>query len=88
MHPGQLAHGDGLLLFTDGLVETAQRDIALGIDKLPAWASGSSSGGFDGGAAPADRLDGADQRRPGPGARAPPLTGGPAPVSGDGIEPA
>jgi hypothetical protein len=31
---GHLAGGDGLLLFTDGVVETAQRDISLGMDKL------------------------------------------------------
>lgn len=32
--PGTLHRGDALLLFTDGLVETPQRDISLGIDKL------------------------------------------------------
>jgi serine phosphatase RsbU (regulator of sigma subunit) len=31
---GRLQHGDALLLYTDGLVETPQRDISLGIDKL------------------------------------------------------
>ena len=31
---GTLNRGDALLLFTDGLVETPQRDISLGIDKL------------------------------------------------------
>ena len=31
---GRLHPGDGLLLFTDGLVETAKRDISLGMDKL------------------------------------------------------
>jgi hypothetical protein len=31
---GTLHRGDALLLFTDGLVETPQRDISLGIDKL------------------------------------------------------
>jgi hypothetical protein len=31
---GQLNRGDALLLFTDGLVETPERDISLGIDKL------------------------------------------------------
>ncbi|WP_308249625.1 PP2C family protein-serine/threonine phosphatase [Nocardioides jiangsuensis] len=31
---GVLRRGDALLMFTDGLVETPQRDISLGIDKL------------------------------------------------------
>ena len=31
---GQLSHGDALLVFTDGMVETAERDFTLGIDKL------------------------------------------------------
>jgi len=31
---GTLQHGDVLLMFTDGLVETPQRDISLGIDRL------------------------------------------------------
>jgi hypothetical protein len=31
---GRIDRGDALLLFTDGLVETPQRDISLGIDKL------------------------------------------------------
>jgi hypothetical protein len=47
---GRLAYGDGLLLFTDGLVETAQRDIALGIDKLAGLGERLFQKGFDGGA--------------------------------------
>jgi hypothetical protein len=31
---GKINRGDALLLFTDGLVETPQRDISLGIDRL------------------------------------------------------
>ncbi|CAN5191596.1 PP2C family protein-serine/threonine phosphatase [soil metagenome] len=31
---GSLQRGDAVLMFTDGLVETPQRDISLGIDKL------------------------------------------------------
>ena len=31
---GVIQHGDALLLYTDGLVETPQRDISLGIDRL------------------------------------------------------
>ena len=31
---GRIGRGDALLLFTDGLVETPERDISLGIDKL------------------------------------------------------
>ena len=47
---GQLARGDGLLLFTDGLVETAQRDISLGMDKLAGLGERLVQQGFDGGA--------------------------------------
>ena len=47
---GHLAPGDGLLLFTDGLVETAQRDISLGMDKLAGLGERLVQSGFDGGA--------------------------------------
>ena len=47
---GHLAPGDGLLLFTDGLVETAERDISLGMDKLAGLGERLVQGGFDGGA--------------------------------------
>jgi hypothetical protein len=47
---GHLAPGDGLLLFTDGLVETAKRDISLGMDKLAGLGERLVQGGFDGGA--------------------------------------
>jgi hypothetical protein len=47
---GTLARGDGLLLFTDGLVETAQRDISLGMDKLAGLGERLVQLGFDGGA--------------------------------------
>jgi serine phosphatase RsbU (regulator of sigma subunit) len=47
---GHLARGDVLLLFTDGLVETAQRDITLGMDKLAGLAERLYQRGFDGGA--------------------------------------
>jgi Stage II sporulation protein E (SpoIIE) len=47
---GHLYPGDGLLLFTDGLVETAQRDISLGMDKLAGLGERLVQGGFDGGA--------------------------------------
>lgn len=47
---GHLGHGDGLLLFTDGLVETAQRDISLGMDKLAGLGERLFQRGFDGGA--------------------------------------
>ena len=39
-----------ILLFTDGLVETATRDIALGIDKLAGLGEGMLQRGFDGAA--------------------------------------
>lgn len=47
---GRLAPGDGLLLFTDGLVETAERDISLGMDKLAGLGERLVQRGFDGGA--------------------------------------
>ncbi|ROR91674.1 PP2C family protein-serine/threonine phosphatase [Nocardioides aurantiacus] len=47
---GRLAAGDGLMLFTDGLVETATRDISLGIDKLAGLGEGMLQRGFDGAA--------------------------------------
>jgi len=46
----RLAPGDGLLLVTDGLVETAQRDISLGLDKLAGLGERLLQSGFDGGA--------------------------------------
>lgn len=47
---GHLEQGDGLLLFTDGLVETAQRDISLGMDKLAGLGERLFQQGFEGGA--------------------------------------
>jgi len=47
---GNLHHGDALLLYTDGLVETPQRDISLGIDKLIGRGERLLSRGFDLGA--------------------------------------
>ncbi len=47
---GHLDSGDVILLFTDGLVETAQRDISLGMDKLAGLAQRLFQTGFDGGA--------------------------------------
>jgi hypothetical protein len=47
---GRLEPGDALLLFTDGLVETAQRDISLGIDKLAGLGERLFQRGFEGGA--------------------------------------
>lgn len=48
---GRLLSGDALLLYTDGLVETPQRDISLGIDKLVGEAERLVPRGFTGGAA-------------------------------------
>ncbi|MBA2559980.1 MAG: serine/threonine-protein phosphatase [Propionibacteriales bacterium] len=45
-----LSSGDALLLYTDGLVETAKRDISYGIDKLLGEAERLVSDGFVGGA--------------------------------------
>jgi len=55
---GQLQHGDALMLFTDGLVETAERDFTLGIDKLVGEAERMGRDGFsDGAQRLLDRLD-------------------------------
>ncbi len=50
---GALAPGDVLLLYTDGLVETAKRDMTYGIDRLLGEAQRLVTDGFVGGA---DRL--------------------------------
>jgi hypothetical protein len=47
---GVLQRGDALLMFTDGLVETPQRDISLGIDKLLGQGERLLRSGFEGGA--------------------------------------
>jgi Stage II sporulation protein E (SpoIIE) len=47
---GDLQRGDALLLYTDGLVETPQRDISLGIDKLIGQGERLLRDGFTGGA--------------------------------------
>lgn len=47
---GRFNHGDALLLFTDGLVETHQRDISSGIDRLVGHAERLLRGGFEHGA--------------------------------------
>ncbi|CAN5840891.1 hypothetical protein BH20ACT6_BH20ACT6_02790 [soil metagenome] len=55
---GQLQHGDALMLFTDGLVETAERDFTLGIDKLLGEAERMGREGFtDGARRLLDRLE-------------------------------
>ncbi|MEV3855374.1 PP2C family protein-serine/threonine phosphatase [Streptomyces sp. NPDC050095] len=47
---GTLRPGDVLMLFTDGLVETSDRDIAEGIDRLTGEADRYVQGGFHGAA--------------------------------------
>ncbi|MFI8927601.1 PP2C family protein-serine/threonine phosphatase [Streptomyces sp. NPDC053474] len=47
---GSLRPGDVLMLFTDGIVETADRDIAEGIDRLTGEADRYVAGGFHGAA--------------------------------------
>ncbi|MFC8919654.1 serine/threonine-protein phosphatase [Streptomyces sp. WAC05374] len=51
-HPvkGSLRPGDVLMLFTDGLVEAADRDIAEGIDRLTGEADRHVTSGFEGSA--------------------------------------
>lgn len=50
VYSGELLYGDALLLYTDGLVETPQRDIAFGIDKLLGEAERLVADGFGQGA--------------------------------------
>jgi hypothetical protein len=45
-----MRHGDALLLYTDGMVETRTRDISLGIDKMLGQAERLLRGEFEGGA--------------------------------------
>ncbi|MFJ7156117.1 PP2C family protein-serine/threonine phosphatase [Streptomyces sp. NPDC101118] len=47
---GNLRRGDVLMLFTDGLVETADRDISEGIDRLTGEADRYVASGFEGAA--------------------------------------
>jgi hypothetical protein len=47
---GTLRRGDAVLLYTDGLVETPDRDIALGIDRMLGQAEALLRGSFDDGA--------------------------------------
>jgi len=50
---GLLRHGDALMLYTDGMVETPRRDISLGIDRMLGQADRLLRGDFASGA---DRL--------------------------------
>jgi hypothetical protein len=47
---GTLTRGDALVVYTDGLVESAKRDISYGIDKLVGEADRLVKHGFEGGA--------------------------------------
>jgi hypothetical protein len=47
---GQLLHGDALLLYTDGVIETRFRDLTVGIDRMLGEAERLVAGGFTGGA--------------------------------------
>ncbi|HEU4812334.1 MAG TPA: PP2C family protein-serine/threonine phosphatase [Nocardioides sp.] len=47
---GVLRHGDALLLYTDGMVETPTRDMGMGIDRMLGQAERLLRGNFDGGA--------------------------------------
>lgn len=83
MSTGRLMVGDALLLYTDGLVETPQRDITMGIDKLVGEAERLVRGGFDRGATRlVDRLSSENDDRAllllHRCARAPVVPGGPA----------
>ena len=61
---GRLLHGDALMLFTDGLVETPSRDISQGIDRLVGQAERLLRGGFENGAARLiDRMGSLDDDR-------------------------
>jgi hypothetical protein len=47
---GQLARGDALLLYTDGVIETRTRDLSVGTDRMLGAAERLMSRGFGGGA--------------------------------------
>jgi hypothetical protein len=47
---GVMRHGDAMLLYTDGMVETRTRDIGLGIDRMLGQAERLLRGDFEGGA--------------------------------------
>jgi serine phosphatase RsbU (regulator of sigma subunit) len=49
--PGVMRHGDAMVLYTDGMVETPARDISLGIDRMLGQAERLLRGEFEGGAA-------------------------------------
>jgi hypothetical protein len=62
---GVLGSGDAMLMYTDGVVETSEREIAVGIDKLIGEAERLVTQGFRGGAKHlVDRVapDGSDDR--------------------------
>ncbi|WP_210648794.1 PP2C family protein-serine/threonine phosphatase [Nocardioides sp. SYSU D00065] len=48
---GEMLPGDAMLLYTDGMVETRNRDISLGIDRMLGQAERLLRGRFEGGAA-------------------------------------
>jgi hypothetical protein len=61
---GRLQAGDALMLFTDGLIETSERDFTRGIDKLVGEAERMVKHGLSGGAVRlADRLEAASDDR-------------------------
>ena len=47
---GVMKPGDALLLYTDGMVETSDRDIMLGVDKMLGQAERLLRGDFENGA--------------------------------------
>lgn len=48
--PGHLAHGDAIMLYTDGMVEEPRRDIDLGLDRMLGEAESLLRGSFVGAA--------------------------------------
>jgi hypothetical protein len=61
---GTLQHGDALLMFTDGMVETPERDVAHGVERLLGECERLLRIGFEGGAQRlADRLESNDDDR-------------------------
>ena len=79
-----LGHGDALLLYTDGMVETPTRDIGLGIDRMVGQAERLLRGQLRRRRGPPRGPARLAPGRPGAGPRPPPLSRPRGPRAGSG----